>query len=616
MSLDFYKKALPYKLLHKTSIKNKFIIFFLFIGFLSTSIILIPLYKRAASIITDRINFSAEKNLNSISESLMQKFEEINEISTYIYLTPEVIQSISSDRNNKSVDIIAEMSSLDKVLETYYMTDVRKTSKFPRLYILNRPEYSMYNFSNKVFDLTRIQSEKWYLSLPEKSRYSIAGLSSIELPTGKIDSIRFAKKIFALNRQDVPFLGLLTIDIDVQEFNKLLNYYRLTRNSSLFIINSENTVQLSSEAGQLGQNLNSESYIETIRSYTNSSTSFKSKIDGNEVLISYNKIKELGWTIVSVSKTDELFGELIVFRRAVYVVCIICILLSIIFALILSENIMYPIRKLMKSMRLVQDGNFEINLEYGRNDEFSYLIDSYNRMIHEIKDLINKLYITEADKKEAELLALQAQINPHFLYNTLDLVNWTALSNNVPEISTMATALSDFFRYSLSNGRSIIPLGDEISQVKSYLLIQNLRFKDKLDYRINFPPELSNYLIVKLVLQPIVENAIIHGIERRRGKGIVDITVEKIGDWLKIRISDDGTGGNIEKMNAMLAGPKNSGISKAFGIRNVNERIKQTFGNEFGIEFQDNIPTGVTATIIIPALEKLEGYHDKNDYSR
>lgn len=614
MQLKAFKKSFLYGLFYNISIKNKLIIFFLFIVFLPTSIVLIPVYHKSTSIISEKINISLEKNLNTINESIMQKFEEINEISTYIYLTPEVIHYISPDRKTETVDIISEISALEKTLETYYLSDVKKSNLIPRLYIYNRPEYSLYNFSNKVFDLSQIDSEKWYLNLPTKSRYSIVGLSSTKAATGDINTIKFAKRLYALKRQDVPYMALLTIDMDVKEFNKILNYYKPTAKSSIFILNDESSIQLSPDYSLLGRDLSNEKYIHTIIKQAGTTGSFNAKVDNEDVLISYNRINQLNWTIVSVSPVNELYGELILFKRIFYFVSMVCMVLSILFALLLSENIAYPIRKLVKSMSSVQSGNFDITLEYKRNDEFSYLISTYKKMVGEIKELIHKLYISEVNKKEAELVALQAQINPHFLYNTLDSINWMALKHNAPDISTMVTSLSDFFRYGLSKGKNIISLGDEIKQVGSYLCIQKIRFRDKLDYSISFPPEFAGYLTVKLILQPIVENAIIHGIERRRGKGTINISAEKKGDFLELSISDDGITADIDEINLILRDKSNT--SKSFGIRNVNERIKQTFGSQYGLEFYANSPSGVLAIIRIPALNTMEGYHVENDYSR
>jgi two-component system sensor histidine kinase YesM len=314
-----------------------------------------------------------------------------------------------------------------------------------------------------------------------------------------------------------------------------------------------------------------------------------------------------------MSPISEMYGELVSFNKVMVIVLVICLILSFGFAMFLSDNVAYPIQKLARSMSVVRDGNFDVKLSYKRNDEFAFLITAYNKMVEQIKELIDKLYVSELNKKEAELRSLQAQINPHFLYNTLDSVNWLALKHDVPDFSTMVTSLSDFFRYSLNKGRDIIPLRDEKNQVKCYLDIQKIRFKDKLDYGIDFPEDILEYQTVKLILQPIVENAIVHGIEKRRGKGMIDIAASMTEDTIEIRISDNGIGTNVAELNSLLAGK--AGIGKTYGIRNVHVRIRNAFGEKYGLTFEDNVFGGVTVIIRIPAMRKAEGQNAENDHS-
>jgi two-component system, sensor histidine kinase YesM len=243
-------------------------------------------------------------------------------------------------------------------------------------------------------------------------------------------------------------------------------------------------------------------------------------------------------------------------------------------------------------------------LNYKRNDEFAFLISAYKKMVGQIKDLIDKLYVSELNKKEAELKSLQSQINPHFLYNTLDSVNWLALKHNVPDISTMVTSLSDFFRYSLNKGQNIITLADEKKQVDSYLGIQKIRFKEKLDYLIDFPDDILECMTVKLIMQPIVENSILHGIEKRRGMGTISIQATKKDNIIEIKISDDGIGTDVNELNDLLLNKSNN--TKSYGIRNVNDRIKSTFGDSYGLLFYNNQPSGVIAVITIPIINTLE----------
>lgn len=622
MFSDKLKESYSNNFIFNMNIRNRLLLFFLIIVIIPTSIIIVAVYKRSIEIITQRIDSSLKDSLNMVEINIMQKFEVINDISTFIYMNTDLVSILSvkypperppymaSDR----IDMINEMATLDKLLDNYKLSGITGLTIFPRIYMVNRPEYLQSNFSNKVSSLSLIETEEWYLNLPASARYTVVGLNNEPLLTDTPGTIRVAKKLFGLKSPDIPYSALLTIDISVADFTSILEKFRPSKNSDIYIIDKDSNIVISPNYSLLGEKLHEVKKNSNETNYQLEYASLKQNIDNTEMLVTYKKINKLNWIIVAFCPVSELYGELISFNKIMYFIFTLCIILTVFLALFLSENLSYPIRKLIDSMASVKEGNFDISFEYRRNDEFSYLIDTYKNMLDEIKQLIDQLYISEQNKREAEIKALQAQINPHFLYNTLDSVNWLALKYNAVDISTMVTSLSDFFRYTLSKGKNIIPLSDEKKQIESYLAIQKIRFMDKLDYNINFPQELLDYLTVKLILQPIVENSIIHGIEKKRGKGIVDITAEKTGGKIEIRITDNGVGGNIEEMNSLLN--YREGIVKSYGIRNVNERIKQLFGVQYGIRFYSNEElrasrgismnneSGVTALITIPAVKK------------
>lgn len=298
-------------------------------------------------------------------------------------------------------------------------------------------------------------------------------------------------------------------------------------------------------------------------------------------------------------------------------VVLICIVIAGTAAILLSNDFSKPIEKLVGSMENVDHDNLQIELDYKRGDEFGFLIEQYKSMMERIRDLIDKLYISEIRKnkaelktKEAEMEALMAQINPHFLYNSLDSINWLAIRYGVEDISIMVKSLSHIFRYSL-NGNSVITFEEEKKQVESYLCLQQTRFKEMLEYYIEFDPEIIDCMTVKLILQPIVENAIVHGFQNSEKPGLICMIGRLLEDnKIEIRISDNGCGGDINKMNRMLreqeegeAG-RESGLS--IGIRNVDKRLKNFFGEEFGLEFSSNKDGGVTAILKLRAIRNEE----------
>ncbi|WP_019914197.1 cache domain-containing sensor histidine kinase [Paenibacillus sp. HW567] len=577
--------------LYNFSIRSRLILYFLFLVLLPTTIISITVYNKSTDIITRNVNTSIENNLNLMQDNLAQRFAAADNSMIALYLNTEFADLISSNRPTDSTGIINELAALNKLLENFPGSGTPGSSFVPMLYMLNRPEYTQYNFSRRVFNLDLISLKPWYLSIPPRSDFTVVGLSSLDSKF----TLKFAKRLFGIRHAQLPYVGLLTIDIPVTEFGNLLEHYKPTAGSRIYIADQTGTIAISPDAGLVGQNISTQDYYSHMRSTDDNRAglhSFRQVMQGENMLVSYIKMPDTGWTILSFSPVSELNGELASFQRVMYIAIGICMLISLMMALLLSENISAPIRKFIQSMSHAESGNFNITIRYRRKDEFSYLFNRYNKLLQQIKALIDKLYVTELRKKEAELKTLQAQINPHFLYNTLDSINWIAINHNIPEISHMVTALSDFFRYSLSKGRNIIPLRDELRQVDSYLQIQQFRFQDKLEYELEEtdPRLLEECLVVKLSLQPLVENAIIHGIQKRRGKGKVRIRVECPHEILSVSVFDDGVGADPERLNQLLTGKQQDNLS--YGIRNVHTRIQQFFGEAYGIRYYANTEDG------------------------
>jgi two-component system sensor histidine kinase YesM len=615
-AIAMLRKVAAYVSLTRTSLKYRLLLYFLILVILPTSIISVTIYNESYQTITENINVSVQKNLNMVETILLKKFEEMDSVAESIYLNPDMLEILSADHPTDQVSTVNELANLNKIIDGYRVTGGPQTQFTPKLYMLDRPEYLQYNFSRNVSTISQIEQETWYTKLPPKAPYSIAGLYAHSSVNGTSYTIKLAKRLFGLNNVIIPYVGLLTIDADIDDFNDILIGLKPSKNSSILIMDSKATVIVSPELAMLDQSLATAPYIQNIRKQQDRSGSFGETIQDESMLVSYRQLGSLGWTVVSISPISDLNGKLISFRKVMYAVLALCMVLAFVIALLLSGNITNPIRKFIKSMSYAQEGNFDIQIQYKRKDEFTYLFSEYNKMILQIKELINKLYVSEIKKKEAELKALQAQINPHFLYNTLDSINWIALRNNVPDISHMVTSLSDFFRYSLSKGRSIIPIEDELRQVESYLSIQQVRFKERLEYAIDVDPEVYGHYTVKLILQPLVENSLLHGIEKRRGKGRIAIRAYKVQEQIVIEISDNGIGANVSELNAMLQGESGSG--KSFGMMNVDQRIIQVFGDRWGIRYSEQVGPGLTVTVTFPAVSTLEGLDEdaQDDHSR
>ena len=281
---------------------------------------------------------------------------------------------------------------------------------------------------------------------------------------------------------------------------------------------------------------------------------------------------------------------------------------------VITASITKPLQKLREATRLAGRGDFAVRApEYegtaavpalaGQKDELAVLNVSFNQMMERIGNLVEDIRVEQLKLRAAELNLLQAQINPHFLYNTLDAIIWMAESGQTEQVITMVSALSDFFRTTLSKGRDFITVREEETHIESYLKIQQFRYRDILEYSIDIPEELYGCQVLKLTLQPVVENALYHGIKSKRGMGHIAVKGRRLGNLLLLTVEDDGMGMTEERLEAVRRGlskETDSGDGDGFGLYNIQQRIKLYYGQEYGMEIDSQYGKGTRVEITIP----------------
>jgi two-component system, sensor histidine kinase YesM len=279
---------------------------------------------------------------------------------------------------------------------------------------------------------------------------------------------------------------------------------------------------------------------------------------------------------------------------------------SVVAAWSLSRSIYTPIKKLHDVTTTITKNDLQALMTSDNVDEITELGMSFNIMIGKIKDLLDSKIKEQEELKKAELRALQAQINPHFLYNTLDTIIWMAESKKTDQVIKIVSALSNFFRISLSKGMDWITIGEEVERIRSYLTIQKMRYRDILDFKIEVAEDVAENTILKLILQPLVENALYHGIKNKRQKGMISVRARRKGeDEILLEVEDDGIGFTLEKLAQLRAElDDDSGdikLESGFGIGNVNKRIRLYYGKPYGLSVQSEYTTGTCVTLVIPA---------------
>ncbi len=325
-----------------------------------------------------------------------------------------------------------------------------------------------------------------------------------------------------------------------------------------------------------------------------------------ELLLTYSRTKN-GWLIMYAVPLNLLTQELDSIKSLVVIIIITCILLSIPISMSFSTLLTAPIKKLLVSMRRFQNGHFDERVVVKYNDEIGQLSLGYNTMVTNIKSLVDEAYVLRLKEKEAELKALQAQINPHFLYNMLDMIYWEAERSGQPQLGDMVISLSRLFRLSLNRGKSFTSLGKEKEFIHLYLSLQQMRFKDRLTFNIDIPDELESYVILKLCLQPFVENALYHGIESKREGGFIHVTVRLKDQYLHFEIQDNGGGMKEETLMDITKIQNESDVytshqTGGYAIQNVIQRLQHYYKNDYVLSYDSELKKGTLVKLVIPAI--------------
>ena len=394
--------------------------------------------------------------------------------------------------------------------------------------------------------------------------------------------------------------GILLIDIRYSSLQQILENITLGNQGYLYMISSSGELiyhpnMQMIETGQMSEN------IAVAADYRDGS--YREKYGGEWREVSVKSVGYTGWKLLSVTPEKGLpLNNLKMRLFAVFVVAAFLLVLVLTNTFI-SYRITTPIQKLEKSVNAIEAGDLDTEVYMGGSYEIRHLGRSIGDMAKRIKTLMEDIVAEHESKRKSEFDTLQSQINPHFLYNTLDIIVWMIENEQKQEAVRIVTALARFFRISLSKGRSIITVRDELEHVRNYLMIQQMRFKNKFVYHIDAGEEVMDLVSLKLILQPLVENAIYHGMEFMDGDGEICVKVYREAEDLWFRISDNGLGMTQKQVESLLdekihvSSRRGSGI----GVKNVNERIRLYFGADYGLTIQSEPDEGTTISIRLPA---------------
>lgn len=585
----------------RLSISKRMIITYILLILIPTGTLIYFYYLKSSNIIETEVTNSLLQTLKQSDINISNKLNNVADISDEIFLNRDV-QEFVSDSNN--ADIMAQVNKVKNLKDTFVELSNKRDNYRIRIGVSDKNIASGERIN--FFPIKDIVNKEWYGDVVDqfggilwtdcyKEKYIDEGEKNI------ISCARVLKHSFNYTDND----GILLIDIPENSIYSMLATINIENGAELYIVDKYGKAISHRDKNKLGKTILESKYVKQI----NSGDSGIEKIseDGREFFIIYQTINNSGWKLVAEVDSKNIVKTNTIFNNISTFVFIIISFLIVVFGFILLfahivDNMNKQVKKLIGALENQGVELIEVDINNRPKADLTILERNVHNMIYKVKSLMEESYKSKISEREAQLKALQAQINPHFLYNTLDTINWMAVKMDAKEISFMIDALAKYFRLSLSKGRDIVSIKDELELIKVYLTIQQIRFKGAIQFEFIIDAEAETFNMPKLTLQPIIENAIIHGIQKNKDRsGRITIQVKKIEENIIFIIIDNGIGMDKEIIEKVLNNMP-SGKEGSYGLHNVNERIKLYFGNEYGISIYSEESKGTKVELKIKAI--------------
>ncbi|MDO5425199.1 MAG: sensor histidine kinase [Eubacteriales bacterium] len=451
-----------------------------------------------------------------------------------------------------------------------------------------------------ISDYSVLQNQEWYPEVLEKQGMYVwvkATFQGISEDRERLILARVINETDTLNP-----VGILVFILKNEYFTQMLTEACTPEIGSMFILDDTGEVLFSPDTAET-------TYLETASGqYRTLQETGKTSAQNGQYHVTSYPAENLGWIFLCLNKTSVVSQSWYVDLLIIFLASVTAIILAVIVYSRFAKNINGIIQTLIRAMRNAEEQRYKEEIRVPtETTEFSMLVEEYNRMIRSVNVLVNQVMQEKLNTKQAQLDNLQARINPHFLYNTLDCINWKAMANGQDEISEMIVGLSKMFRFSLGKGEKEVLLSEELENIRCYLMLCQKRFEEQFSFLIDAPPAVGNYRIMKFILQPLVENSIIHGLQAKGGKGYVSVMVKENPDTLELLVLDNGVGIDEERIAEIMNGSRDEsgGKKHRHGIYNVNERLKMRYGEESTLHFSRRANGGTKVSIVLKK-DKLE----------
>lgn len=575
------------------SIKSQLAIAFFLVAFLPSIVINLYYFNRFNVFIEDRVQTYHNEIIKLAGaklDSLIAQIQVTNKLLTGKLLTAPLFSGHIALSGIDRVEALREVND--------FLANLKRTFPFTSSIYLLHEQYPFYATDNHV-DSEKLKTMTWMQQLEPKSFGKIVTpphLADYESPhfTG-LDNhvISFVSKLTNYKSPALP-QAIVQIDIRYAAIIEALQGIDFGKNGALSLIDEEGQVIYSQIVSAIG------GPIDGLREQMGIN-------DQSHLTVSY-PLENLPWTIVGMVSREEVGSDFKTIRPDSVLVVVVVILFALGIAWFFSNSISHPLSKFIETMKAVGQGNFEAQVPETQNKDLIILTRSFQTMVNKINNLMTNLIEKEKMQADAEMKALQAQINPHFLYNTLDVIRGIALASKLGAIVEMAKSLADLFRYSVKKGNDLVTLQEELDSIRNYMTIQHYRFGDRFQLEHQIESGLEEKKLIRLMLQPLVENAFSHGLERKRGGGKIKVSAFEKEGVVFILVEDTGLGMSPEKeaqlnqaLKEMVSPTMKNQYGMGIGLLNVHARIQLHFGKNYGITVHSVETQGTTIEIRIPA---------------
>lgn len=565
-------KAYVYRLFNKLKFKQKLVLSYLVVILIPILTLGIYSFTQSKSLLNEQAEQSLDRNAGAAAESVNYKLERYETIVNSI-LFNAVIQRIVSDQY---IDIVNYSRDLNDFLSPYFnmISILNKEVQQISIYTENRmPEYGEY-----IIAADKVAGEPWY-----KQALAMESGTSWHVEGNQVFGVGRFPAMFTGTKNNLLYIRMNGGDLFGAVRDSLKGYGVIVSDAQGQVIFTNRN-----EKGDGILNVNPKLIMESGQGIAT--------LNGHDFIVNLQNIPQTGWSLYTYVPSADITHKADSILNATLIVIGICILILIVMISIFANTMLRRIHRLNQWMKQVEHGDLTLVVPNASMDEIGQLTRRFGHMLKRINDLIQEVYANNIIQKEAELRALQSQINPHFLYNTLSFINWKALRSDAHDISHMVTTLSTFYRTALNRGASIISVRDELENIRSYIEIMLIMNDYSFDVKYEIEEEVNHYSMVNLILQPLVENAIKHGIHQKEsGRGLLRIRAAVNGPDLVFRVEDNGPGIAGQAAEELLKSP-----SSGYGLKNVNERIQLTFGFEYGISIESEEGRGTDMVVKIP----------------